>query len=54
MEQYFDLVWKNYTALRSQNSDEDVSDQDDGTMFLSTTNRNPIDFFSFSSRFIRE
>lgn len=30
MEQYLNLVWKNYTASRSQNSDENIADEDDG------------------------
>lgn len=30
MEQYFNLVWKNYTASRSQDSNENIADEDDG------------------------
>ena len=29
MEQYIDLVWKNYTASLSQNSDEEFSGETD-------------------------
>jgi len=29
MEQYLNLVWKNYTASISGNSDENFSDEDD-------------------------
>jgi hypothetical protein len=29
MEQYLNLVWKNYTASLSRNSDEHVFDEDD-------------------------
>jgi len=37
MEQYLNLVWKNYTASLSQNSDENSFDEnDDGKRFNKT------------------
>jgi hypothetical protein len=52
MEQYINLVWKNYTASHSQNSDENFSDDDDNGKTCPTKNETNSHFF-FSIRFIR-
>ncbi len=47
MEQYINLVWKNYTASHSQNSDENFSDDDDNGKTCPTKNETNSHFISF-------
>jgi hypothetical protein len=49
MEQYLNLVWKNYTASLSQNSDENLYDEDDDCKILKIYLSISFHFLSFSA-----